>query len=157
LKLTRDSEYVIIKDARKTQREDLTDAELLKWSTPSFANYLSKRAITKKFAKPAGFPTDTTTTSVSDKKPVAPKTGVTTDLKRKVMAANKHKAPEKGIKITVGAGGGMVPKVAVEQKKMDIDEAAAVMIGEVMDTNNDEELARQMAEDIEMMNEQDMQ
>jgi hypothetical protein len=27
-----------------------------------------------------------------------------TDLKRKVMAANKNKAPEKGIKITVGAG-----------------------------------------------------
>jgi len=40
---------------------------------------------------------------------------------------------------------------------MDIDEAAAVMTAEVMDTNNDEELARQMAEDIEMMNEQDMQ
>jgi len=115
LKLTRDSEYVIIKDARKTQREDLTDAELLKWSTPSFANYLSKRAITKKFAKPAGFPTDTITTPVPDKKPVAAKTGVTTDLKRKVMAANKHKAPEKGIKITVGGGGGMIPKVGVEQ------------------------------------------
>ena len=103
MKLTRDSEYVIIKDARKTQREDLTEAELLKWSTPSFANYLSKRAITKKFAKPAGFPTDTTT-AVPEKKAVAAKTGVNTDLKRKVMAANKNKAPEKGIKITVGAG-----------------------------------------------------
>jgi hypothetical protein len=113
LKLTRDSEYVIIKDARKTNREDLTEAELAKWSTPSFANYLSKRAITKKFAKPAGFPTDTTTT-VPDSKPVVPKKvgGTTTDLKRKVMAANKNKAPEKGIKITVGAGG-MVPKVAL--------------------------------------------
>jgi hypothetical protein len=110
LKLTRDSEYVIIKDARKTNREDLTEAELAKWSTPSFANYLSKRAITKKFAKPAGFPTDTTTTA-PDSKPVAPKkVGTATDLKRKVMAANKNKAPEKGIKITVGAGG-MVPKV----------------------------------------------
>jgi hypothetical protein len=112
LKLTRDSEYVIIKDARKTNREDLTEAELAKWSTPSFANYLSKRAITKKFAKPAGFPTDTTTTVPDSKPAVAPKKvgGTTTDLKRKVMAANKNKAPEKGIKITVGAGG-MVPKV----------------------------------------------
>jgi hypothetical protein len=81
----------------------LTEAELLKWSTPSFANYLSKRAITKKFAKPAGFPTDTTT-AVPEKMAVAAKTGVNTDLKRKVMAANKNKAPEKGIKITVGAG-----------------------------------------------------
>lgn len=113
MKLTKDSEIVIIKDARKTQREDLTELELLKWSTPSFANYLSKRAITKKFAKPAGFTTDTTTT-VPKKKPAAAKGGVT-DLKRKVMAANKNKAPERGIKITVGAGNIMEkgPKIAV--------------------------------------------
>jgi len=145
LKLTRDSEYVIIKDARKTQREDLTDAELLKWSTPSFANYLSKRAITKKLAKPAGFPTDTTTTTtIPEKNPVAAKKGVTTDLKRKVMAANKNKAPEKGIKITVGAGG-MIPKVAAPDQKMVGELNAnenAVMIAEAINTNNDEELAR---------------
>ena len=30
------------------------------------------------------------------------------------------------------------------------------MIVETINTNNDEELARQMAEDIEMMNEEDM-
>jgi hypothetical protein len=34
--------------------------------------------------------------------------------------------------------------------------AAAEIIGEAINTNNDEELARQMAEDIEMMNEEDM-
>lgn len=75
------------------------------------------------------------------------------------MAANKHKAPEKGIKITVGAGGGMVPKVAVEQKTMNellANEVVSLTVDGI-DTNNDEELARQMAEDIEMMNEQDME
>lgn len=126
MKLTKDSEIVIIKDARKTQREDLTEEELLKWSTPSFANYLSKRAITKKFAKPpAGFTTDTTTTEpVPVKKPAAKTVGAT-DLKRKVMAANKNKAPERGIKITVGAGGGgllgpKVDKSSDEQKKEEV-------------------------------------
>ena len=126
MKLTKDSEIVIIKDARKTQREDLTEEELLKWSTPSFANYLSKRAITKKFAKPpAGFTTDTTTTEpVPVKKPAVKTVGVT-DLKRKVMAANKNKAPERGIKITVGAGGGgllgpKVDKSSDEQKKEEV-------------------------------------
>ena len=107
MKLTRDSEYVIIKDARKTQREDLTEAELLKWSTPSFSNYLSKRAITKKFAKPVGVTTDTTTPA-PEKKPA--KAGGVTDLKRKVMAANKNNPVEKGIKITVGGGSGILPK-----------------------------------------------
>jgi hypothetical protein len=34
--------------------------------------------------------------------------------------------------------------------------AAAEIIAEALNTNNDEELARQMAEDIEMMNEEDM-
>ncbi len=128
MKLTKDSEIVIIKDARKTQREDLTEEELLKWSTPSFANYLSKRAITKKFAKPpAGFTTDTTTTEpVPVKKPaITGAKGGVTDLKRKVMAANKNKAPERGIKITVGAGGGgllgqKVDKSSDEQKKEEV-------------------------------------
>jgi hypothetical protein len=36
------------------------------------------------------------------------------------------------------------------------EDEAAVMIVEAINTNNDEELARQMAEDIEMMNEEDM-
>jgi hypothetical protein len=36
------------------------------------------------------------------------------------------------------------------------EDEAAVMIVETINTNNDEELARQMAEDIEMMNEEDM-
>jgi len=48
LKITRDSEYIIIRDVRKPIREDLTEEELAKWSTPSFNNYLSKRAVTKK-------------------------------------------------------------------------------------------------------------
>ena len=48
LKITRDSEYIIIRDGRKPIREDLTEEELAKWSTPSFNNYLSKRAVTKK-------------------------------------------------------------------------------------------------------------
>jgi hypothetical protein len=37
-----------------------------------------------------------------------------------------------------------------------LNEAAAEIIAEAINTNNDEELARQMAEDIEMMNEEDM-
>ena len=36
------------------------------------------------------------------------------------------------------------------------EDEAAVMIVKAINTNNDEELARQMAEDIEMMNEEDM-
>ena len=51
LKITRDSEYIVIRDARKNIREDLTEEELAKWTTPSFNNYLSKRAITKKVTK----------------------------------------------------------------------------------------------------------
>ena len=52
LKITRDSEIVIVKDARKVVREDLTEEELQLWGTPSFLNYLSKRAVVKKAAKP---------------------------------------------------------------------------------------------------------
>jgi hypothetical protein len=36
------------------------------------------------------------------------------------------------------------------------EDEAAVMIVKAINTNNDEELARQMAEDIEMMNEEDI-
>jgi hypothetical protein len=40
-----------VRDGRKQVREELTQEELDKWSTPSYNNYLQKRAITKKFTK----------------------------------------------------------------------------------------------------------
>ena len=94
MKITKDSDYVIVKDARKPVREDLTEVELQKWGTPSFLNYLSKRVLTKKIAgKPSSDPLT--------KKPV----GIRSELKRKTAVDGRPK--EKGIKIMVGQGYGL--------------------------------------------------
>jgi hypothetical protein len=79
-------------------REDLTEEEMKKWSTPSFLNYLSKRShipkrpavgVTKGVNKTTGL----SSANAKDAK---------TEIKRKVMASRANKAPEKGIKIMVG-------------------------------------------------------
>lgn len=90
---------MIIKDARKTLREDLTEQELAAWSTPGFLNYLSKRALTKS--------TTTSTSRPGGQKPV--KTGSSirgaagglSELKRKTGGVGNRQL-EKGIKINVG-------------------------------------------------------
>ena len=52
MKITRDSDVVIVKDSRITVREDLSEEELLRWATPSFLTYLKKRALAVKVSKP---------------------------------------------------------------------------------------------------------
>jgi hypothetical protein len=105
LKITRDSEIVIVKDARKVVREDLTEEELLLWGTPSFLNYLSKRAVVKKAAKPIVKPKGPSAAEDEQGAAVSRKPGVfKVDLKRKMMQANKNRPVEKGIKITIGSG-----------------------------------------------------
>lgn len=90
---------MIVKDGRKVAREDLTQEELDKWGTPSFLNYLSKRVLTKKTGAAAAATVKKTVTGSA----IRSAAGTGTELKRKVMAANKNKPVEKGIKIHIGA------------------------------------------------------
>lgn len=101
MKIAKDGEYIIVKDGRKigTKEDNLTQEELDKWGTPSFLNYLSKRAVVKK-AAPVIKPT--VQAGAGEAKPVAIKDSVL--LKRKIAAANKNMPVQKGIKITVGLG-----------------------------------------------------
>ena len=93
LKISRDSDFIIIKDQRKLIREDLTQEELEKWGTPSFLNHLSKRASKPKPASSGLKAAGTTSEKTS---------GIKADIKRKLPPNRFQKPPEKGIKIIVG-------------------------------------------------------
>ena len=92
IKINRDSDYIIIKDSRMNVREDLTEEEMSKWSTPSYVTYLSKRVVKPK-------PTMKPVAAKASGPKLSNSTDIKVDLKRKMMDARKNKAPEKGIKI----------------------------------------------------------
>eukprot|EP00347_Sterkiella_histriomuscorum_P024007 403332628 len=134
IKINKDSDLIIIKDSRRTVREELTEEEMKKWSTPSFVTYLSKRV-----SKPK--PSTTITNKIGG---VGAKSGTTSktgtdakiDIKRKMIEARKNKAPEKGIKIQVGAPQQFQQQQQQDQQKQeDLDQILAVQL-----QNQDQEM-----------------
>ncbi|CDW75353.1 ubiquitin carboxyl-terminal hydrolase [Stylonychia lemnae] len=110
VKISKDSDYIIIKDSRKFVREDLTEEEMQKWSTPSYVTYLSKRTVKPKPApKPIGAKSGGgIAKSTADAK---------IEIKKKVMASRANRPLEQAIKINVGG-----PKIDSESKQQSNDQ-----------------------------------